>query len=187
MKTFILLFALLIGYSALFYVIYSIYSLFKGRVGKFAPYMPSVGPSKKKMLDWAREQLQTATHPLTIIDLGSGTGSLLIPLARAFPQHHFVGLEWDFIPLSIARLKSFHLRNMEWRKQNFMTYSCAEADIVFCYILKTMQELIGKKLSEEIKPDCLVISELYPVNHLKQIEAHKPSLGVGIPVYKLQK
>lgn len=187
MKTFILLFVLLAGYSAFFYIIYSIYSLSKGRFGKFAPYMPSVGPSKKKILDWARERLQTTQEQLTIIDLGSGTGSLLIPLARAFPQHRFVGLEWDFIPLNLARLKSVRLRNIEWRKQNFMTYSCTEADIVFCYILKAMQEFIGQKLSEEIKPDCLVISELYPINHLKEIEVHKPFLGIGIPVYKLQK
>ena len=82
MKTFLICVILLIGYGALFYVIYSIYSLLKGRFGKFAPYVPSVGKSKSTMLDIARKHLLEADKSLTVIDLGSGTGSLLIPLAK---------------------------------------------------------------------------------------------------------
>ena len=53
MKTFFICIVLLIGYSALFYIIHSIYSLLKGSFGKFAPYVPSVGTSKNTMLDIA--------------------------------------------------------------------------------------------------------------------------------------
>ena len=178
---------LCIGYGAIFYLIHAIYSFIKGKCGQFAPYVPSVGESKAQMLDWARQKLQSASQSLTVVDLGSGTGSLLIPLAREFPQHRFIGLEWDSVPLLIAILKSLHLKNIEWHHQNFMDCSYAEADIIFCYILKTMRERIGKKLSQEIKSDCLVISELYPVSELKLIDSHKPKLGIGIPVYRFQK
>lgn len=187
MKTLLVFAILLVGYGALFYVFYSIYSLLKGRFGQFAPYVPSVGKSKQTMLDIARKQLAESDKPLTVVDLGSGTGSLLIPLAKEFPQHTFIGIEWDFIPLMVAMFHSRKLKNTHWSKQNFMTYSCQEADIVFCYLLKTMQESIGLKLSREIKNDCLVITELYPVNHLKLIKAYKPKLNVGIPVYKMKK
>lgn len=187
MKIFFVCVILLIGYSALFYVIHSIYSLLKGGFGKFAPFVPSVGTSKNTMLDIARKQLRKSNKSLTVIDLGSGTGSLLIPLAKEFPQHRFVGIEWDFIPLVFAKFYSHKLKNIYWYKQNFMTYSCSDADIVFCYLLKTMQERVGLKLSQEIKKECIVITELYPVNHLKLIKTHKPKLNIGIPVYEMKK
>lgn len=187
MKTFLVCVILFIGYGALFYVVYSLYSFMKGRVGQFAPYVPSVGTSKNIMLDIARKRLAESDKSLTVVDLGSGTGSLLIPLAKEFPQHTFVGIEWDCIPLFVAMFYSRKLKNTHWHKQNFMTYSCCDADIVFCYLLKTMQDSVGLKLSHEIKNDCIVITELYPVNHLKLIQDYKPKLNVGIPVYKMKK
>ncbi len=187
MTTFIVIIFLIIGYGAIFYVLHAIYSFVKGKCGKFAPYVPSVGESKEYMLGWARKKLLEAEEQMTVIDLGSGSGTLLIPLAKEFPQHRFVGLEWDGIPLLMAMLRSVRLKNVEWHKQDFMTYSCADADIVFCYILKTMRERVGKKLAREIKQDCMVISELYQVTDLKLIETHKPKFGLGIPVFKLRK
>lgn len=187
MKTFFIYVILLIGYSALFYVIYSIYSLLKCQMGQFAPYVPSVGISKNKMLNIARKQLQASKKPLTVVDLGSGTGSLLIPLAKEFPQHRFVGIEWDFIPFTIAKFYSRKLKNIQWYKQNFMSYSCSQSDIIFCYPLKSMQEMLGLKLSHEIKKECTLITELYPVNHLRLIKTHKPQLNIGIPVYEMKK
>ncbi len=187
MAAFIVILMLIIGYCALFYLLHALYSLAKGKFGQFAPYVPSIGASKEQMLAWARQKLLSATEEMTVIDLGSGSGSLLIPLAKEFPQHRFVGLEWDSVPLLLAMIKSFRLKNIEWHRQDFMTYSCANADIVFCYILKTMRERVGKKLAREIKSDCTVISELYQVTELKLIEAHKPKFGIGIPVFKLRK
>ncbi len=187
MAAIIIVIMLVIGYGALFYLLHALYSLAKGKFGQFAPYVPSVGSSKAQMLNWARQKLQSATEQMTVIDLGSGSGSLLIPLAKEFPQHRFIGLEWDSVPLLLAMIKSFRLRNIEWHRQDFMTYSCADADIVFCYILKTMRERVGKKLAREIKSDCMVISELYQVTDLKLIETHRPKLGLGISVFKLRK
>ncbi len=186
MKYFVFL-ILLIGYGALFYVFYSLYSLLKGRFGVFAPYVPSVGKSKKNMLDLARAELLQAEKQMTVIDLGSGSGSLLLPLAKEFPNHRFIGIEYDWILILVSLFRSRKLKNIEWHKQNFMNYSCEKADIVFCYLLKTMQERVGLKLSREISDSCVVITELYPVNHLRLVKTIKPALNLGIPVYKMRK
>ncbi len=186
MKYFIFL-ILLIGYGALLYIFYSVYSLLKGRFGMFAPFVPSMGKSKKHMLDLAREELEKADKQMTVIDLGSGSGSLLLPLAREFPEHHFIGIEYDWILILLSLFRARKLKNIEWHKQNFMNYSCEKADIVFCYLLKTMQERVGLKLSREISDSCVVITELYPVNHLHLVKAIKPTLNLGIPVYKMRK
>lgn len=186
MTVFVLI-ILCIGYGALFYVIYSIYSLLKGKFGVFAPYVPSVGKAKGIMLDLARQELTAAKNQLTVVDLGSGTGTLLLPLAKEFPQHKFIGIEYDWMPLSVAFIRGRKLKNIEWHKQNFMDYPLDNADIVFCYLLKTMQERVGLKLDREIKNSCTVITELYPVNHLQTVQSFKPKLNLGVPVYKMKK
>ena len=185
MKLFCLILILLIGYTALFFVIYALYSFLKCGCGRFAPYVPSVGKAKDCMLACARKKLQNASMPITIIDMGSGTGSLLIPLAREFPQHHFIGLEWDKVPYLIARFKSKKLQNIQWRCENFMNYPCQTADIIFCYILKSAQNRVGQKLANEIKDDCLVISELFTLPQLEQFKQYKTTIGV--PVYLFRK
>ena len=187
MKIFLICVILLVGYGARFYVIFSIFSFLKCGWGKFAPYVPSVGKSKETVLNITRKRLLESEKPLTIVDLGSGTGSLLIPLAKEFPEHRFVGIEWDCVPLIVAMFKSRKLKNVQWHKQNFMQYSCSDADVVFCYLLKTMRDPLGLKLSKEIKNDCIVITELYSLNHLKVIKVYKPALNVGIPVFKMKR
>ena len=50
-----------------------------------------------------------------------------------------------------------------------------------------MQERVGLKLSREISDSCIVITELYPVNHLRLVKTVKPAFNLGIPVYKMRK
>ncbi len=181
MKLFFLIFILLIGYAGIFFVVHALYSFCKCGCGQFAPYVPSVGKAKECMLSCAREKLKQAHSSMTVVDMGSGTGTLLIPLAKEFPQHRFIGLEWDRIPYLFARYKSRDLKNIQWHCENFMTYSCREADVIFCYILKTAQNRVGRKLANEIKSDCLVISELFTLPQLEEIQQFKT--GIGVPVY----
>lgn len=188
MRLFICIVFLIIGYGAFFFVLHAFFSLVRGGCGKFAPFVATSGLAKQEMLTLARNRLKKVTEKQLIVDLGSGTGTLLIPLAKEFPMHCFLGYEWDFIPLMWAKWRSRKLKNIEWRRQNFMAYHCGEADILFCYILKTMSEPLGKKLSLEIKDSCLVISELFPLNYLPQIGHIKSSLcGMPVHLYLYQK
>lgn len=179
---------LIIGYGAILFILHAIFSFIKCGCGKFAPFVVTTGQAKKVTLDLARNQLKQDTKEQLIIDLGSGSGTLLIPLALEFPQHRFVGYEWDYIPFLWAKWRGRHFKNLKFVRQNFMDYNCGKADIVFCYIIKAMSEPLGKKLQQEIKADCLVICELFPLNHLKLIQRVDSSLyGMPISLYLYEK
>lgn len=53
----------------------------------------------------------TLSHSAVIYDLGCGWGSLLIALAKAFPDAHGKGVEISPFPCFVARLRTKHLPN----------------------------------------------------------------------------
>ena len=126
---------------------------------------------------------------LKVTDLGCGSGALLLPLAKEFPNHEFIGLEWDSVPLTMGKIKAklAGLKNIRFVKGDYMKESHADMDLIMCYVLKVTGEPLGKKLSKEIKDSCIVISEMFPLKHLEEVKSVQSSLW-GVPekyfVYK---
>lgn len=183
----LILLALLIGTMAIIYLIYQMYSYIKCGCGKYGPFVSTYGKIKEDMLNEAREVLKKAKKPLKVTDLGCGSGALLIPLAKEFPEHEFIGLEWDIVPLTMGKIKGAGLKNLKFVQGDYMKTSHADMDLIMCYVLKVTGEPLGKKLAEEIKPTCVVISEMFPLGHLKEIKQIQSSI-YGVPekvfVYK---
>ena len=61
-----------------------------------------------------------------------------------------------------------------------MRQDYSDMDLILCYVLKVTGEPLGKKLAEEIKPGCTVISEMFPLAHLKEIKQINSSI-YGVP------
>ncbi len=163
-------FALLIGFLALLYVAYQLYSFVKCGCGKYGPFVSSYGQIKEDILEEARKILKSSKKKLKITDLGCGSGALLIPLAKEFPEHEFIGIEWDIVPLTMGKIKSRGLKNIRFEKKDYMQTDHSDMDLIMCYVLKTTGEPLGKKLSQEIKESTIVISEMFPLYHLEQIK-----------------
>ncbi len=183
----IVLFALLIGFGAIVYLIYQVYSYIKCGCGKYGPFVSSYGKIKDDIIDEARQILKKSKKPMRVTDLGCGSGVLLLPLAKEFPQHEFIGLEWDIVPLTMAKIKACGLKNIKFVKGDYMKTSHSDMDLIMCYVLKVTGEPLGKKLAEEIKDDCIVISEMFPLGHLDEVKQIESSI-YGVPekifVYK---
>ena len=186
---FIVLIALIIGFAAAVYLIYQAYSYIRCGCGKYGPFVSSYGKIKEDILDEARGILKKSKKSLKVTDLGCGSGALLLPLAKEFPNHQFIGLEWDIVPLSMGKIKAkmAGLNNITFVKGNYMKASHADMDLIMCYVLKVTGEPLGKKLAKEIKETAVVISEMFPLGHLEEIKVINSSLA-GIPekifVYK---
>lgn len=184
------LLALIAGFGAIIYLVYQTYSYIRCGCGKYGPFVSSYGKIKEDIIDKAREILKNSQKPLKITDLGCGSGALLIPLAKEFPEHEFIGLDWDVVPLMMGKIKSYGLKNIKFVKGDYMKTSHADMDLILCYVLKVTGEPLGKKLNAEIKDTCTVISEMFPLGHLKEIEQINSSL-FGVPekifIYKKQK
>jgi SAM-dependent methyltransferase len=181
--------ALFFGFAAIIYLIYQVYSYVRCGCGKYGPFVSSYGKIKMDMIAEARAALKNAKKPMKITDLGCGSGVLLLPLAQEFPEHEFIGLEWDIVPLTMGKIKAklAGLKNIKFVKGNYMKESHADMDVIMCYVLKVTGEPLGKKLASEIKDTAVVISEMFPLGHLEEVKQIKSSLA-GVPekifVYK---
>lgn len=172
--------ALLIGFAAIIYLVYQMYSYVRCGCGKYGPFVSTYGKIKEDMLNEARDVLKKAKHSLKVTDLGCGSGALLIPLAKEFPKHEFIGLEWDIVPLTMGKIKGMGLKNLKFVQGDYMKTSHADMDLIMCYVLKATGEPLGKKLAKEIKPNCVVISEMFPLGHLEEVKQIQSSI-YGVP------
>ena len=68
------------------------------------------------------------------VDLGCGLGSALCPLARAFPQRQFLGVETAPLSFLIAWLRSLPLRNCKVRYRSLWAQPLDEFEVVYCFL-----------------------------------------------------
>ena len=162
------LLALIIGFMAIVYLLYQVYSYIRCGCGRYGPFVSSYGKIKEDILEEARKVLRKAERPLKVTDLGCGSGALLLPLAKEFPEHQFTGYEWDVVPLTMGKIKAAGLKNITFVKGDYMKQSYADMDLILCYVLKVTGEPLGKKLAQEIKKRSngqfsLMEASMYPV------------------------
>jgi hypothetical protein len=87
----------------------------------------------------------------------------------------------------MGKIKARGLKNIKFVKGDYMKTSHSDMDLIMCYVLKVTGEPLGKKLAKEIKDDCVVISEMFPLGHLDEVKQIESSI-YGVPekifVYK---
>ncbi len=137
--------------------------------GKEPPFICSFGKIKKEILEEARIFLRENSG-IKVTDLGCGSGSLLIPLAKEFKMSKFVGYEYDWIAYSIAKIRTFYIPNIVIYKKNFFEADLKEYKLVLCYITPGIADLLGDKLNKDLAKDTLIISEIFEIPKLKKIK-----------------
>ena len=101
----------------------------------------------------------------SIIELGSGWGSLAFPLASACPQTRVIGYENSPVPYLFSRLRLVIQRrpNLRIRYKNFYNVSLKEAGLIVCYLYPKGMEKLRKKFDKELEPGACVISNTFAV------------------------
>ena len=170
LNTFIVLFILVIGFGACVFTFYFFIAYLRSGFGKYPPFVCSLGKAKEIVIREAEKILQEKTDPVTVADLGCGSGSLLIPLAKKFPQHNFIGYDWDIVPYFMAKFRSRKIPNIRVYRRNFMKETYGGMQLVLCYTGESLSAILGKKLYEELPEDAQVISETFELGslHLKE-------------------
>ena len=104
--------------------------------------------------------LQQASLPeqAVIYDLGSGWGSLVVALARAFPRAHIVGIEWSPLPYWIARLRTRRLPNVRLLRGNFHDRDLGDAQAVTCYLMMKPMPRLARFLDGTLGDDTPVVA-----------------------------
>ena len=171
---------MLLGLSVVLFVLAVAYNIkivcdFIRCGGKEPPFICSLGAVKKTVLEEAERFLDNNKN-VKVTDLGCGSGSLLIPLAKKYPSVKFVGYEYDWFAFSIAKLKTFYIPNLVVYKRNFLKEDLSEYDLVLGYWISGLVDKLGNKLNKELKKDAVIISEIFEVPVLKPIKVIESSL-----------
>lgn len=146
-----------------------------------SPAVPSHGRIKDAIIEEAAAILQQASTPQTVMDLGSGWGTLLIPLAKRFPNHRFIGIELSALPFRISRLRARNLHNLTFVQQDFFSTNLSEANLIFVFLLHSTMAKLTTKIQTEMPTGGTIIANRFP---MKNIEADKTvSLGSDYYTY----
>ena len=123
------------------------------------PPMPSSNKAHCAMLKLVDEADNTdeidnntaATDIGAIVDLGSGWGSLVIRIAKKYPQRKIVGYELSFLPWLISKLLKnlLGLNNLTLHRTDFFKVDLSNASVVVCYLYPGAMKKLSDKLHAE--------------------------------------
>ena len=167
----ILALLLLITGSAIILIlgIVGTYLIIAGKFMHFSPPVPSSGKTKKEMLNHAAKYLKQHKN-LTVADLGSGWGTLLIPLAKQFPYHRFIGFELAKLPYHISKFRTLNLPNTQIKKQNFFNTDLSDIDVIFCFLLPSAMLECRDKILPKLKKGTIIYANRFPLPNIKPTE-----------------
>ncbi len=156
--------------------------------GKYPPFIMSLGRSRYEVIRIASEHLLKYEKSQKIVDLGCGCGSLLLPLAKKFPQHQFVGIERDIVAYTLMKVFSYKYKNIKVVYGNFMKYEWRDYDVFLCYTGNEIATFISQKIKKEAKEKAIIISETFKMPNLylvKEIDTNTFGIPLKVFVYRV--
>jgi precorrin-6B methylase 2 len=149
-----------------------------------SPAVPSHGKVKNAIISEASSLLQNSSGKV-IMDLGSGWGTLLLPLAKKFPNHKFIGIERGYLPFNVSVWRARKLKNLTFLRQDFFKTDIGDADLIFVFLLTSTMAQLTAKIKTEMKPDSIVIANRFPMKDEKPYK--EVSLGSKYYTYYVYK
>ena len=91
-------------------------------------------PETELLVDCAVEFLSQSKDSLKIIDFCTGSGCILLSIAKKFPNHEYIGLDKSELAIKTAEKnrKSLGLKNVQFFNQDIFKYNQSKADLLLC-------------------------------------------------------
>ncbi|MGB0648342.1 MAG: SAM-dependent methyltransferase [Bradymonadia bacterium] len=120
--------------------------------------MPSSQRAIKQILKFV-----VPPRPGPIYELGAAWGSLVIPLARAFPDRRIIAYELSTIPWLFLRLRvrASGLTNIDVVRRDFFRDDLGQAAAVVCYLYPGSMVRLSTKLKSELSAGTVVVSNTF--------------------------
>jgi Putative methyltransferase len=93
-----------------------------------------------------------------VYELGSGWGSLVVVLARAFPDAQIRGIEVSPLPYWVTRVRTRKMSNVSLQRANFYQSDLRDAHAVTCYLMIKPMRKLAVLLDQMLKPGTPVVS-----------------------------
>ena len=91
-------------------------------------------PESELLVDCAVEFLSKSKDNLKIIDFCTGSGCILLSIAKKFPKHEYIGLDNSELAIKTAEKnrKLLGLKNIQFFNQDIFKYNQSKADLLLC-------------------------------------------------------
>ena len=91
-------------------------------------------PESELLVDCAVEFLSKSKDNLKIIDFCTGSGCILLSIAKKFPNHEYIGLDKSELAIKTAEKnrKLLGLKNVQFFNQDIFKYNQSKADLLLC-------------------------------------------------------
>ena len=91
-------------------------------------------PESELLVDCAVEFLSKSKDNLKIIDFCTGSGCILLSIAKKFPNHEYIGLDKSELAIKTAEKnrKLLGLKNVKFFNQDIFKYNQTKADLLLC-------------------------------------------------------
>jgi SAM-dependent methyltransferase len=116
----------------------------------------------------AVDNLLPDRRPLRFLDLGCGTGTMLIPLAQRHPDCHFTGVENAPLPWLIACVAAHRLSNVTILRGNFFKLNWRNYDVLYAFLSSHPMKKVEDKARQELREHALLICKDFPAPGLSQ-------------------
>jgi SAM-dependent methyltransferase len=112
-------------------------------------------------------ELLPRQRPARLLDLGSGTGSLLRPLARLRPDCRLEGIESAPAPYALSVLLSRRQPTIALARGDFFEIPWTDYDLVYAFLSPVPMAQVWHKASAELRPGALLVSNSFPVDGIE--------------------
>ena len=121
-------------------------------------------PSNKKV--WrALEALLPPNKSVSLVDIGSGMGGLIMYMGKKYPESKYTGVEIAPLPWlwSYVRNAGRKTGNTKFLRANYETLDFADFDVVFAYLSPAAMNALWIKAKSEMRPGTMLISYEFPI------------------------
>lgn len=132
--------------------------VYRGALGGQIPLYLSNAPTVA-----ALAEITSDLPTMHFLDLGSGIGSIVVPLARQRPQAQFTGVENAPATWAVGRLRTVALPNCDWRWGNIWRTDLSPYNVVYAFLSPAPMAALWEKVQREMRPGTLFISNSFAV------------------------
>ncbi|NDU88015.1 MAG: hypothetical protein G3I09_07565 [Ferrovum sp.] len=142
-------------YGSLFVILLLVYwNTFRSRVPLFLTNHATLSVLKEVVGE---------RSPRCFVDLGCGTGSVLVAVARQFPEVECMGYEVAPLPWLLGKIRSQGLPNCKILLRSFWPVSLSHADMVYAFLSPVPMSRLWQKVAQEMPEGSVFVSNSFVV------------------------